>query len=69
MMATLKNKMQRLGRKTKNALVSRAGDQMTGWLIVVLVVVVVGAVFLSLYRGSIESIWNSIVTKITGLLS
>ena len=69
MMATLKNKMQRLGRKTKNALANVGGDQMTGWLIVVLVVVVVGAVFLTLYQGSISSIWNSIVNKITGLLS
>ena len=69
MFKTLKNKMQSFGRKTKNALVSRAGDQMTGWLIVVLVVVVVGAVFLTLYQGSISSIWNSIVNKITSLLS
>lgn len=69
MFATLKNKLQRFGRKPKNALVNRAGDQMTGWLIVVLVVVVVGAVFLTLYQGSISTIWNSIVDKITGLLS
>ncbi|KUO71754.1 MAG: hypothetical protein APF77_08055 [Clostridia bacterium BRH_c25] len=55
--------------KTKNVLVNKSGDQMTGWLIVVLVVVVVGAVFMTLYQGSITSIWNSIVTKITGLLS
>ena len=48
---------------------SKSGDQMTGWLIVVLVVVVVGAVFMTLYQGSITTIWNSIVTKITGLLS
>lgn len=47
---------------------SKSGDQMTGWLIVVLVVVVVGAVFMTLYQGSITTIWNSIVTKITGLL-
>ena len=55
--------------KTKNVLVNKSGDQMTGWLIVVLVVVVVGAAFMTLYQGSITSIWNSIVTKITGLLS
>jgi Flp pilus assembly pilin Flp len=42
---------------------------MTGWLIVVLIVVVVGAVFMTLYQGSITTIWNSIVDKITGLLS
>ena len=53
----------------KNALANPSGDQMTGWLIVVLVVVVVGAVFMTLYQGSITTIWNSIVSKITGLLS
>jgi len=54
---------------TKRLLCSKSGDQMTGWLIVVLVVVVVGAVFMTLYQGSITDIWNSIVTKITGQLS
>jgi len=52
-----------------NVLANKSGDQMTGWLIVVLIVVVVGAVFMTLYQGSITTIWNSIVTKITGLLS
>ena len=55
--------------RAKTALANPSGDQMTGWLIVVLVVVVVGAVFMTLYQGSITSIWNSIVDKITGLLS
>ena len=55
--------------KGKNVLANPSGDQMTGWLIVVLVVVVVGAVFMTLYQGSITQIWNSIVAKITGLLS
>ena len=55
--------------RARNLLANPSGDQMTGWLIVVLVVVVVGAVFMTLYQGSITSIWNSIVTKITGLLS
>lgn len=54
---------------TGNVLANKSGDQMTGWLIVVLVVVVVGAVFMTLYQGSITTIWNSIVDKITGLLS
>ncbi len=53
----------------RNVLANPSGDQMTGWLIVVLVVVVVGAVFMTLYQDSITTIWNSIVTKITGLLS
>jgi len=69
MMKVLKNKMQRAALKTRNLLVNCSGDQMTGWLIVVLVVVVVGAVFMTLYQSSITQIWNSIVTKITGLLS
>ena len=69
MMTTLKSKMQRMGLKVRNVLVNPSGDQMTGWLIVVLIVVVVGAVFMTLYQDSITTIWNSIVTKITGLLS
>ncbi len=69
MLKTLKSKMANAAVKARNVLVSRSGDQMTGWLIVVLVVVVVGAVFLTLYQGSITDIWNNIVTKITGLLS
>ena len=55
--------------RAKIALANQSGDQMTGWLIVVLVVVVVGAVFMTRYQGSITSIWNSIVDKITGLLN
>ena len=64
----MKNKIQMAVMKAHNALMNRNGDQMTGWLIVVLIVVVVGAVFMTLYQGSITSIWNSIVSKITGLL-
>lgn len=55
--------------RARNVLGNPSGDQMTGWLIVVLVVVVVGAVFMTLYQGSVTNIWNSIVTKITSLLS
>lgn len=69
MMATLKNRIRMAGLKTRNALSNKSGDQMTGWLIVVLIVVVVGAVFMTLYQGSITTIWNNIVTKITSLLS
>lgn len=69
MMKALRNKMMMTGLKARNVLTNRSGDQMTGWLIVVLVVVVVGAVFMTLYQGSITQIWNSIVAKITGLLS
>lgn len=42
---------------------SKSGDQMTGWLIVVLLVVVTGAVFLALYQSSIQDIWQGIVNK------
>ncbi len=65
----LRNKMRMAAIKAGNVLSKRDGDQMTGWLIVVLIVVVVGAVFMTLYQNSISQIWNSIVTKITGLLS
>lgn len=53
----------------RNALTNPSGDQMTGWLIVVLIVVVVGAIFMTLYQGSITTVWNSIVDKITSLLN
>lgn len=69
MMKTLKNKMLMAAMKARNVLTNPCGDQMTGWLIVVLIVVVVGAVFMTLYQSSITTIWNSIVSKITGLLS
>ncbi len=69
MFKTMKNKIQLAAMKAHSALMNPSGDQMTGWLIVVLIVVVVGAVFMTLYRGSITQIWNSIVSKITGLLS
>lgn len=68
-MTTLKSKMRMAALKARNTLANPSGDQMTGWLIVVLVVVVVGAVFMTLYQGSITQIWNSIVTKITSLLN
>lgn len=68
MLKSMKNKIQLAVMKAQNALVNPSGDQMTGWLIVVLIVVVVGAVFMTLYQSSISSIWNSIVAKITSLL-
>jgi hypothetical protein len=69
MLKTVKNKVLAVAVKTKDVLANPSGDQMTGWLIVVLIVVVVGAIFMTLYQGSITQIWNSIVSKITGLLS
>lgn len=69
MLKTVKSKMQMTAIKARNVLANPSGDQMTGWLIVVLIVVVVGAVFMTLYQDSITQIWNSIVSKITNLLS
>ena len=50
MLLTVKNKIRNAGLKCRNVLANKSGDQMTGWLIVVLIVVVVGAVFLTLYK-------------------
>lgn len=69
MLKTMKSKIMKTGMAAREVLMNRSGDQMTGWLIVVLIVVVVGAVFMTLYQNSISTIWNSIVSKITGLLS
>lgn len=69
MLKTMKSKILKMGMAARKELMNRSGDQMTGWLIVVLIVVVVGAVFMTLYQNSISTIWNSIVSKITGLLS
>lgn len=69
MLKAVKSKMQGMAVKARRVLTNQSGDQMTGWLIVVLIVVVVGAVFMTLYQGSITEIWNSIVNKITGLIS
>lgn len=65
----MKKKISSALLRARNVLANPSGDQMTGWLIVVLIVVVVGAVFMTLYQDSITTIWNSIVTKITSLLS
>ncbi len=66
---SMRKRMSNAFLKAKTALMNPSGDQMTGWLIVVLIVVVVGAVFMTLYQGSITSVWNSIVSKITNLLN
>ncbi len=50
--------------KTKNFLSNTDGDQITGWLIVILLVVVVGAFFLNTYKGTIVEVWDAIVDKI-----
>lgn len=65
----MRNKMSSIYFKVRGLMNNKSGDQMTGWLIVVLVVVVVGAMFLILYRDSITNVWNAIVNRITGLLN
>ncbi|HPO78107.1 MAG TPA: hypothetical protein PLI23_13170 [Thermoclostridium caenicola] len=65
----MKKRIANVLSDARGLLKSKSGDQMTGWLIVVLIVVVVGAIFMTLYQDSITTIWNNIVTKITSLLS
>lgn len=48
----------------KRVLLNIEGDQITGWLIVILLVVVVGAFFLNNYQTAIVGIWEGIVDKI-----
>ena len=50
--------------KTKNFLSNTEGDQITGWLIVILLVVVVGAFFLNTYKSTIVEVWEAIIDKI-----
>lgn len=56
----LRNVSERFRQVMKN----NDGDQITGWLIVILLVVVVGAFFLNTYQGTISEIWEAIVDKI-----
>jgi len=50
--------------KTKNFFSNTDGDQITGWLIVILLVVVVGAFFLNTYQSTIVEVWEAIIDKI-----
>ena len=50
--------------KTKNFLSNTDGDQITGWLIVILLVVVVGAFFLNTYKSTIVEVWEAIIDNI-----
>mgnify|MGYP003315599290 FL=1 len=50
--------------KTKNFLSNTDGDQITGWLIVILLVVVVGAFFLNTYKSTIVEVWEAIIDKV-----
>ena len=50
--------------KTRKFLSNTDGDQITGWLIVILLVVVVGAFFLNTYKSTIIEVWEAIIDKI-----
>ena len=50
--------------KTKQFLSNTDGDQITGWLIVILLVVVVGAFFLDTYKETIVDVWEAIIDKV-----
>ena len=57
----LKNKLM---KNAKRVLKNDDGDQITGWLIVILLVVVVGSFFLNTYQSTITEIWEKIDEKI-----
>ena len=59
-----KTASQKAYLKTRNFLSNNDGDQITGWLIVILLVVVVGAFFLNTYRTTIVEVWEAIIDKI-----
>ena len=39
-------------------------DQIPGWLIVILIVVVVGAFFMKNYQDAIVEVWDGVIAKI-----
>ena len=53
-----------VSNKVRQLITNNEGDQITGWLIVILLVVVVGAFFIETYQGTITEIWEKIVEKI-----
>ena len=60
----LKSKAGLLISRAKTVIANNDGDQITGWLIVILLVVVVGAFFLNTYQKTIIDLWDAIVDKI-----
>jgi len=59
-----KSSFFKISDKIRRIFANNDGDQITGWLIVVLLVVVVGAFFLETYQGTISEVWEKIVGKI-----
>ena len=60
----IRENLMSLLEKIKTILKNQDGDQITGWLIVILLVVVVGAFFLRTYQNTIIDLWDAIVDKI-----
>lgn len=52
-MQKCKNASQKVYLRAKNIFINTDGNQINGWLIVVLLVVAVGAFFLNTYKGTI----------------
>lgn len=51
-------------KNAKRVLSNTDGDQITGWLIVILIVVVVGAFFMKNYQDAIVEVWDGVIDKI-----
>ena len=51
-------------RNAKRVIKNTEGDQITGWLIVILIVVVVGAFFMKNYQDAIVEGWDGVIAKI-----
>lgn len=51
-------------RNAKRVIKNTEGDQITGWLIVILIVVVVGAFFMKNYQDTIVEVWDGVIAKI-----
>ena len=49
-------------RNAKRVIKNTEGDQITGWLIVILVVV--GAFFMKNYQDAIVEVWDGVIAKI-----
>ena len=51
-------------RNAKRVIKNTEGDQITGWLIVILIVVVVGAFFMKNYQDAIVEVLDGVIAKI-----
>lgn len=58
-------------QKAKKALIAfhtnTSGEQLTGLLITVLIIVVVGAAFLAYFQDGLEDLWSSMIVKAKGI--